>query len=210
MRSRDMSRRASCLSNMRQLTVAFSSYTEDYDYHLPHAAEGLGGATRENGWVYYSTFTDLVTPTQQVPTAFDVTRGSLFPYVKNKQIYICPSDYIGSRSGASYAYNNCLTDPAPGLSGFHLGRQAAKMENPGQWMVLCEEEAWFLGIGLTGVGNGGTNDGFMMKDYDYLSLRHLGGSLVTFLDGHVKWYREESIISKNFQTGGQNVPGCGT
>jgi len=64
-RARESAKRASCLSNLRQLAVATLSYGQDYDELLPV------GATQGN-------------------PLLNVVQG-LYPYVKNRQIFYCPS-----------------------------------------------------------------------------------------------------------------------
>ena len=99
-RARESARRTSCLSNLRQLNTAFALYAQDVDELLPAATDGFPGAGLSGGWVYYTVF-----PANQTPRSYDVTRGGLYPYVKNAQVFICPSDAQGKRSGDSYAYN---------------------------------------------------------------------------------------------------------
>jgi prepilin-type N-terminal cleavage/methylation domain-containing protein/prepilin-type processing-associated H-X9-DG protein len=64
-RARESARRTSCLSNLKQLGLATLMYGQDYDELLP------------------------VGPTQGNPL-LNVTQG-LRPYVKNRQIFYCPS-----------------------------------------------------------------------------------------------------------------------
>ena len=77
-------------------------YAQDYDEHAPQRHQrpcrsGAGGRL-----VYYSAF-----PANATPKSFDVTQGSLYPYIHNAQVYVCPSDTQGKTSGNSYAINSC-------------------------------------------------------------------------------------------------------
>ena len=202
MQARDMGRRAACLSNMKQLGMGVQMYSQDYDNSLPGSTDGVDGEGKAGGWVYYSLF-----GTPLDPANFDVTRGSIYTYIKNDQVYICPSDSYGRKAKNSYAINACVVTPSsqPGVS---IGKNEATFENPANWMVLSEEDAWALTVDLTGLGNGGTNDGYLHLDLDYASKRHVGGSVVLFMDGHVKWQTQDSIYSNHYRTGGQNVAGC--
>ncbi len=67
-RAREKARQTSCLSNVKQLGLAFHMYAEDHDGYLPPAGN----------W-----------------------QGATYPYVKNAQIYKCPTD--NPRSKCSYA-----------------------------------------------------------------------------------------------------------
>ena len=58
--------------------------------------------------MYYSTY-----GAPAVAGQFDPTKGSIYSYVKSKQVYICPDDSIGMASGDSYAINSCVETPNP-------------------------------------------------------------------------------------------------
>ena len=55
-RAREMARRTACMSNQRQLGMAFAQYTQDYDEELPGAGVGAQAAGVVGGWMYYSRF----------------------------------------------------------------------------------------------------------------------------------------------------------
>src|SRR5215210_2574631 len=78
--TRESARKTSCLSNQKQLGTAVLMYVQDYDEQLPNAINGAPGVNQPGGWVYYTAF-----PANETPKSFDVTQGSLFPYVKNAQ-----------------------------------------------------------------------------------------------------------------------------
>src|SRR5579872_7213947 len=101
--ARESARKISCLSNQKQLDLAFQLYVQDYDDTLPNTTDGDAGAGRLGGWLYFRQY-----PANGVSKAFDVTQGSLYPYVKNAQVFICSSDSQGHTSGDSYAANSCV------------------------------------------------------------------------------------------------------
>ena len=68
-RARENARRASCMSNMRQIGLGFMQYSQDNDESFP-----LKGATGANG---------------KIPPCW---LHSIQPYVKSYQVYKCPSD----------------------------------------------------------------------------------------------------------------------
>src|SRR5579863_2381584 len=65
--AREKARAISCLSNMRQLGLAFAQYNQDYDEQNADGQNWFypGG----NGWA-----------------------GQIYPYVKSTAVYQCPSD----------------------------------------------------------------------------------------------------------------------
>jgi prepilin-type N-terminal cleavage/methylation domain-containing protein/prepilin-type processing-associated H-X9-DG protein len=188
-RARENARRASCQSNLKQLGLGFMQYSQDYDERLPLATNGSGGITLPDGWVYFSVFG--VTGT---PAVFDPSLGSVFPYIKSVQVFICPSDTTGRTSGNSYAINSCVGN---GGIPYSLGKSLATFDETARWALLTEE----------GAVDGSTDDGYQLIVANPYSDRHLEGSNVAFLDGHVKWYRPDQITSGWFQSGGNSL-GC--
>lgn len=92
-RARENARRASCQSNLKQISLGALQYIQDYDERFP-----LGLTTRGLG--NYSTSFDL-----------------LQPYLKSSQLGICPSDtdppsvnlYLPGSKPVSYAANVKIT-----------------------------------------------------------------------------------------------------
>src|ERR1700731_2902809 len=80
--AREKARQTSCLSNLKQIGVAVMMYTQDYDEILPQTGwDGVctqPGVPTNNSDTYWSgTY------------AFPLACG---PYIKNWQIFACPSD----------------------------------------------------------------------------------------------------------------------
>jgi prepilin-type N-terminal cleavage/methylation domain-containing protein/prepilin-type processing-associated H-X9-DG protein len=72
--AREKARQTSCLSNTRQLANAVAMFTQDHDEMLPKAF-----------------FNDVVNGPTGMPwnTGWD---GAIYPYIKNAQVFACPSD----------------------------------------------------------------------------------------------------------------------
>ncbi len=192
---RENARRASCQSNMKQLALAFTMYTQDSDEAMPGSTCCAAGGAQSGGWMYFSAFQANV-----APNAFDVTKGSLYPYVKSRGVYVCPDDSEGQRSGNSYSINSCVGGPTP-INNVYPGKTLASFDSASSWMLLAEEAAY------TPETNS-SDDGFFLYGTNKFSVRHTGGSDVAFLDGHVKYYRTEQITLNNFQTGGAGGATC--
>ena len=75
-RAREASRAAACASNLRQLGLASAIYAVDQNGHLPFF----------RNWLFTNPG--------------DLTSGRLFPYLKNKAVYLCPTDKIAIDSNA--------------------------------------------------------------------------------------------------------------
>jgi len=111
-RARENARRSSCQSNMKQLGLGFAQYTQDYDEKLPL---GVNGNLYGQGWA-----------------------GQIYPYVKNTQIYTCPSDTTTASSAGdsvvSYAYNVVIIRSDAG----GLGPSIAALQAPTKTLMLFE------------------------------------------------------------------------
>ena len=66
-RARENARRSSCSSNLKQIGLAFVQYSQDYDESLPGSQVGVSG------------------------TDFRSWPSVIYPYIKNGQIFVCPS-----------------------------------------------------------------------------------------------------------------------
>src|SRR5689334_752254 len=95
-RARAQARKTSCLSNMRQIGTALAMYIQDYDEtHAPAQWHSEYGGNCS-------------------PTFFGFGRigGLLQPYVKNRQIFICPEDtWVADNTGISMGYNGSPWGP---------------------------------------------------------------------------------------------------
>lgn len=81
---RENARRTACLSNQKQLGLALTQYTQDYDETEP---SGVSRTNRLIGWA-----------------------GQLYPYIKSKAVFVCPDDSTPNAS-SSYVINNNLISP---------------------------------------------------------------------------------------------------
>src|SRR5262245_52146109 len=74
-RAKEASRAAYCKSNLRQISIAAATYSLDNRGRLPYFLS----------WLYMK--------------AGDLTTGQLYPYLKSKPVYLCPTDKIALDSG---------------------------------------------------------------------------------------------------------------
>jgi prepilin-type N-terminal cleavage/methylation domain-containing protein/prepilin-type processing-associated H-X9-DG protein len=80
--AREKARQASCLSNMKQLSLGIAMYAQDFDEALPY------------NYAYEGTITGGGCA-QRAPAVLRWWQDFVRPYVKNEQVYICPSGSIG-------------------------------------------------------------------------------------------------------------------
>jgi prepilin-type N-terminal cleavage/methylation domain-containing protein/prepilin-type processing-associated H-X9-DG protein len=191
--------RTGCISNMKQLGLAWMQYEQDYDETLPNVTDGAVAAGRLGGWVYFKVF-----PANQNPGSYDVKLGSLYPYVRNTQVYICPADSEGRQSGNSYSANSCVFNGS--AMGFETGKSLAAFDNTASFMLLGEEASYSPNQGSDFSATTSTDDGYQLYVFNVFSKRHMEGSDIAFLDGHAKWFKQEKILSDKLQTGGAGGP----
>jgi len=189
---REKARVTSCASNMRQIGMASQEYSQDNDEILPGATDGTNGAGKLGGWMYMNRFRNNAAAQAD---DFDPTRGSIYDYVKNRQIFTCTDDDVAVISRDSYAINSCVTTPVPAAgSGYNAGKALNDIQSPSSIMLFAEE-------GSANSKLDSTNDGFLNLSFDDLSKRHTAGQNVTFVDGHVKWFLVEKIHHLGMQSG---------
>ena len=204
--AKEAAKKTQCLSSEKQLGTALLLYEGDADDMLPNATFAPPGAGKEGGWIYYKTF-----PANKATTpggAFDVTKGTVFPYVKSKDVYWCPSDSEGRMSGLSYGLNACTLQTQE--FGWATGLSATSFENPSGMVQLAEEvfqddpsssDPSFL-------RTSSTPDGYLAFPVKLLSTRHTNGSNDVFVDSHAKFYIPDALIAAHMITGSADVDTC--
>lgn len=191
---REQTRSRACMSNLRQIGIAFHLYAEDNHDVIPPLIQNYSGASKVAG---NAGVLDL--PWDWV----------LLPYLNNsKKIYLCPSDKAIRQHGKnlinqSYAINETsgsLTDqdlrsPA--------GKAIAWIKQPAQLvLVFCLNTAWenFTPgnrpiVGLTSKqGYGYFTLHFGPNDTTGLYMNHSAGSNYLMCDGHVAWFKNQDML----------------
>ncbi|MFO7945967.1 MAG: DUF1559 domain-containing protein [Armatimonadota bacterium] len=176
-RAREKARQTSCLNNAKQLVLAVQMYAQDYDEMLPYDDLDYNNDGSEN--------------------AGDGTwRSMLLPYVKNQQIFLCPSGTPPSNvfdgswddfgQNAHYAVNVAHWDSSTG-SGHTppYGKALARVESPSNCVFILES-------------NGSHSQGIAEKTVRWVpsaswATRHNGGANYGFVDGHAKWMKPEVL-----------------
>lgn len=183
-KARENARKSACLSNLKQLGLGFMQYTQDYDGKLPGA--GQYQKWKNGGhWVAGNNAASLTTtagvyspgPGQTV----DVQDGAIYSYVKNDQVYICPSNLDGRQKLDTYTMNCAVA-----------GAQDSVITETSA-VILLDDEAT-------------NNDGFFYavsnpNSTDQLTKLHNGGGNLLFVDGHAKFYPFDAFPVNNAPEG---------
>ena len=183
-RARENARRASCTSNLKQIGLGVLQYIQDYDENFPLAVTGSTSSTSQPpvGWA-----------------------DSIQPYLKSTQIYQCPSDSMAPDTDPStpgytdYWYNCTLSRPG-NVSGLNnVAVSAAALSNASLTVMNGDGEskngtAAYRSNGIASGSNSSTNNPPDANQVGYVQSssivdRHLEGIVLSFADGHVKWYK---------------------
>ncbi len=198
--ARDKARGAACLSNTKQMAVAFAMYTQDFDELMPMAYFGDWSpccAPRGGHW-----------PWPKV----------LIPYVKNKAVYTCPSyssanwDTLAGAYGAGFEYD------FPSVIGYGYnnygldGKSLAAIERPADTYAILESRYYPPGHpshnarwGWYTVYPPSTSPNLLDFARWLTAQRHNEGNNVVFSDGHAKWVRWD-VLTSNRSLPNYNVP----
>mgnify|MGYP001096345646 CR=1 FL=1 len=185
-RARENARRASCMSNLKQIGLGMMMYVQDYDGKYFWGC--FGDATHPGA---PGTVGDCVS--YWAPTSYtDTTRyGFLQPYIKSIQLFSCPSGNATASYPSGYAYNLVAGVPSGVLS-------ESTVENPSE-MIAFFDTTWAL-WGYAPTANSWTTGTWNVEfcrtagaspcpaaDQHY--GRHLDGANTAYMDGHVKWHK---------------------
>lgn len=176
-RVRENSRKSSCLSNLKQLSGAMLLYCQDYNDKLPHSAQASDPV--DGGWVLGAGGAAYTFPT-------DVAKGALYPYVKNTQVYICPSDTNAKTKALSYSMNMICSQ-----------KRLAGASKTSQTIILVDESATL---------NDGNFNSQLCGGNDKPTVIHSDGASMAYLDGHTKWQNPEQLQKKDYRFNDADCP----
>ncbi len=190
-RAREKARQTSCLSNTKQLGLGIMMYVQDYDERCPSVYDdGLG-----------------------YPAGRIIWADKIFPYVKNRQIFLCPSS---ERSIAPIPgfWPDTLQGTSYQMPMTHVMREGPSnppkigtFEAPAETAIILESNnAWYQhycarhGIWRSGQGPTTTYAGktVIMGTLGEITYPyHNGGCNVAFADGHSKWMGITALADRN-------------
>jgi len=193
-RGKSQAHQVVCLSNQKQLTLAWFHYTQDYDGLLPPNAGAGDAGSFPGSWVVGNTKTDLNTS--------NIQAGVLYPYTPNPSVYHCPADrsIVAATRGLrvrSYSLDGYLASPvaqpAPVI-------RYSQIISPGPDSVFAfiDEEEHSIEDGIFGLSH--------PPDDHWINLpsdRHGPSGNLSFADGHVR--KMKWLWPKKYISGSQSV-----
>jgi prepilin-type N-terminal cleavage/methylation domain-containing protein/prepilin-type processing-associated H-X9-DG protein len=172
-RARENARRSSCQQNIRQIGLAIKQYLSDYDESFPQVSVGAASSPVFNtpfGWA-------------------DATQ----PYVRNTQLFQCPSDSAQPGPAAfegndanytDYFYNSNLGGQNESAIQYISSTVLAGDGVPGSATLASDGVNTTSGGDIARIEQIGAGTGAVGA-----TTRHLDGANFVFADGHVKWYK---------------------
>lgn len=186
--AREKARSASCSSNLKQISLGLLMYAQDYDEWMP-PSECWNCGNGDNLNPYTRWF------------------GRMESYVKNKQLYTCPTNVtcvMGTWGNCGWAWQ--VTPDWIGIS-FGYGRVNGTGGNgwkstprPAERALVSDcahKDACRPRMAWANTCGNSCNPGNQKDE----NARHSGGSNIGFCDGHVKWLRSTVIASDSASPG---------
>jgi prepilin-type N-terminal cleavage/methylation domain-containing protein len=119
--AREKARQTGCTSNMKQMGTALMMYSQDYDETLPPGCHIWGNSN----------------PLEKTDPPTNAWDGMIMPYVKNQQVFACPSDPNTKVTGRSYAVNQNVDGGAPLARGKFTGIASRGLRPWGRSTARC-------------------------------------------------------------------------
>jgi len=186
-RARENARRASCLSNLKQIGLGTMMYVQDYDESYPLTLNRI----TEGRW-------------------YDIIQ----PYVKSDQVFQCPSSGGPDNARGHYGANqNIMTLPSTNLSLLPEAQKMASVQSPATTYLIMDFGTYYAKHSyavesstswnyLPGMGNGGGTCTVVAtslmpgRPEDCQSGRHFSGVNMAFADGHAKWLKSSVVVQE--------------
>ena len=183
--AREKARQTACASNIRQMALAVAMYQQDYDERFP------------------------LTATLRPDFSFLNWHDLVDPYVKNKQIWNCPSTNIPLKDSAGkpvchYGFNTFYLNKSASGAVINPANPYDLNNAPGVFLAAVSTPAHTAlmadALGVTNLPANHSSTYLLppshINDESYWGrpeARHCGGVNVGFVDGHVEWFRPDGF-----------------
>lgn len=178
-RAREEAKRAKCLSNLRQLTMAWASYADEH-----------------HGRLVSSDTIDITTWVTSGDGLNTIQQGALYPYVNSAGIYLCPNDtvhyfrtysingYLQSNWGYPFHAKKITDIRYPASTFVFIEEYDARGFNEDSFVVsVYPAQSWV----------------------DYPAPWHNRAGMLSFADGHAEAWPWKDLATSRIS--GHNAPG---
>jgi prepilin-type N-terminal cleavage/methylation domain-containing protein/prepilin-type processing-associated H-X9-DG protein len=200
-RARENARRASCMSNLKQIGLGVMMYVQDYDDTYPSADRYVSGSSGAQTFWFWD----------------------IEPYVKDFRTFVCPSSGQGfGPASASYDWDRYDHDYVKGgnyganllvmryeSSSYYPNFKMASVSSAASTYLIMDSGyyaispyyvkgpySWFYLPGDGGLGVSKSSSLADRLEDDFNNGRHFQGVNIVFADGHVKWLKREKVYDE--------------
>jgi prepilin-type N-terminal cleavage/methylation domain-containing protein/prepilin-type processing-associated H-X9-DG protein len=190
-RAREQGKRSTCLSNLKQLTLAWIMYADENDDNLINGDTGEYSIHQnETPWVL-ADWRSGMTSEQKKNAIYD---GAMWPYTKTLHIYKCPTVGKIVRDGGqedifrTYSVSDSMNckgwTERSDMPGSVMIKKRMNIPNPAYRIVFLDD-----GGTITSALGGWTVYVQQETWWDPPPIRHGDGSTFSFADGHSEYHK---------------------
>lgn len=185
-----------CVSNLKTISLAWFTYTSENN------GEMVGGHIANNNWVHRPPSGDNTISGKKI----GIKEGLLFPYVKEVDVYHCPSDARIDMSDQEAFRTYSIAGGANGegwRNSYKIAKTIAEIRSPGKTYIFveeCDPRGWNVGSWVMNLNN---TDEWV----DPLAIWHNDKSTLGFADSHAekhKWVDKSTIEAARKAAAGDN------
>ena len=182
-RAREQGKRAACMSNTKNLALAWNVYADDHDAKMVNAntnvdgnaAKDVGWNRDETCWVYWPG----QNATEEAALR-ELRRGLLFPYCPSEGLFKCPTGIRGEV--VTYAIPDAMNGYyyIPGAQQ-QIKTLKTQIKNPSEQIVFLDEgrlspSSWTIHYDQE-------------RWWDQITARHGDGTNFSFADSHTEYWK---------------------
>jgi len=164
-KAREKARQTSCLSNMKQIGLANLMYSQDADEKWMRFCTNNAAWCKNPGGCFYTT-------------------APLKPYIKNSQIWRCPSD-------SNTCAPCCWEDKIYGSYGY----PCMTLSNAGQGDITAPANVMMFIECSAAPATPNNSCAFAGTRVDWVVARHNDGTNLVYCDGHAKWQKQTRVAN---------------
>jgi prepilin-type N-terminal cleavage/methylation domain-containing protein/prepilin-type processing-associated H-X9-DG protein len=196
-----------CLNGLKQLELAITLYSDDYEDRIVSNNNAPGAATsaEPNAWIQGNVQLGSAT------YATEISNGKLFSYHNTEKIYVCPgtraktvAGTVGLAHNRSYAMSvgiNCSVVPQG-------AKRMAAIMKPTDVIIFLEENVVSIDNGAAGIRSfTDLTVNNQWTTWNPPGGRHNNGAAISFADGHVEnWVWKGAFIGVSKQYNDSSHP----